>query len=146
MPVTPYDDSPSPDPRARTRRQLDRLVEQAEAAIEATSAPVVAPSKVETFKAFELPDLAADGFSERRVEPPLAEVELRMVFGRTRVTLEMALSLGDGSTLVLDQASSDLADLYADGKLIARGEVLLIEDRYAVRIVELLNPVDRVAA
>jgi flagellar motor switch protein FliN len=65
--------------------------------------------------------------------------------GSASVRLADLLSLGEGSVVELDRAASDFLDIFANGTLIAKGEIVDIEGRYGVRIVEVVTPDRRVA-
>lgn len=67
-------------------------------------------------------------------------VTITAELGRTRLPLREILQLGPGSVVELDREISQPVDLRVNGVLIARGEVVVVQDRFAVRIVELLQP------
>ena len=66
-------------------------------------------------------------------------VQLSVEIGRTELVLREILELGNGSVLELDRNSSEPADVYVNGRLIARGDLTSLDDRLAVRIVELVD-------
>jgi len=72
----------------------------------------------------------------------LVDVELRLTveIGGTRLPLRDVLQLGKGSVVELDRERSDPADMFLNGRRIGRGEVTTLDDRLAVRIVELFEP------
>jgi flagellar motor switch protein FliN/FliY len=65
------------------------------------------------------------------------ELDLRIELGRTRMRLEDVLQLRAGSVVVLDNAADDPVDIYVNDRLIGRGEVLVMNDCFCVRITEL---------
>ncbi|MCS7166750.1 MAG: flagellar motor switch protein FliN [Gemmatales bacterium] len=67
-------------------------------------------------------------------------VSVTAELGRTRLPLREILRLGPGSVIALDREVSQPVDLRVNGVLIARGEIVVVEDRFAVRIVELIQP------
>lgn len=67
------------------------------------------------------------------------DVTLSVELGRARLTLRDLLALEEGSVVALDRHADDLLDLYANGTLIARGEVITQGDRFALRLVELVG-------
>ena len=66
------------------------------------------------------------------------ELDLTLRFGGRNVLLREILDLGPGSVLELDRNIQDDADLLLDGKLIARGEVVVVERNFGIRITEVL--------
>ena len=60
--------------------------------------------------------------------------------GRTAITLRQFLALGRGSVLELGRAAGEPAELRANGNLIARGEVVVVNDRYGLRVTEICEP------
>ena len=69
----------------------------------------------------------------------LIDVSLRLTveIGASKLLLGEILQLGKGSVVELDRNSGDPADLFVNGRRIGRGDVTTVEDRLAVRIVEL---------
>ena len=65
-------------------------------------------------------------------------VELTVVIGRKSMKIGEILRLGPGSVLELDKASGEPLDIFANGRLIARGEAVVVGERYGVRLTEVL--------
>lgn len=63
-------------------------------------------------------------------------VRLTVEIGGTQLTVREVLALDKGSVVELDRLSGEPADILVNGRLIGRGEVTVVEDRLAVRIVE----------
>ncbi len=66
------------------------------------------------------------------------DLDLRIELGRTQMYLEDVLKLGKGAVVPLDKLAGDPVDIYANGRLIARGEVLILNDNFCVRVAELV--------
>ena len=66
-------------------------------------------------------------------------VELAVEIGRTRMTIREALALGPGSIVTLDRASGEPVDLLVNGTPIARGEVVVIDEEFGLRVTEVLD-------
>ena len=73
-------------------------------------------------------------------------VELTVEVGRTRLTLGQALALGPGSVVTLDRLADKPVDLLVNGRPIARGEVVVIDEEFGLRITEVVAPSGRQAA
>jgi flagellar motor switch protein FliN/FliY len=71
-------------------------------------------------------------------------LEISAVLGQTAMSLRDVVALQNGSVLELDKLSSDPIDLYVNDILIARGEVVVVDDKFAIKISELNPAVDRV--
>jgi flagellar motor switch protein FliN len=67
-------------------------------------------------------------------------VELTVEVGRTHMTLGQALALGPGSVVTLDRLADKPVDLLVNGKPIARGEVVVIDEEFGLRITEVAGP------
>lgn len=65
-----------------------------------------------------------------------AKIEL----GRTKMFVQDILKLSPGSVVELDRLTGDPLDVYVNDRLVARGEVLVINDNFAIRIIEVINP------
>ena len=68
------------------------------------------------------------------------ELDLRIELGRTELLIEEVLKLREGSVVALDKLAGDPVDILVNGRLIARGEVLVLNDNFCVRIAEILAP------
>lgn len=67
------------------------------------------------------------------------DVRLTVELGRTQMTLQDVLALGEESVVMLDRLTDELLDVMVNGKLIARGEVVAEGNRFGLRIVELVG-------
>jgi flagellar motor switch protein FliN/FliY len=70
-------------------------------------------------------------------------LNLHVELGRTHLSIKNILELTRGSVVELDRVAGEAVDLYANGKLIARGEVVVIEDNFGLRVTSIISPVDR---
>ena len=72
----------------------------------------------------------------------LASVSLRVSVevGSASLTLSELLSLNEGSVIELDRQANDLLDIFANGTLVAKGEVVAVEGRYGIRVMEIVSP------
>lgn len=67
------------------------------------------------------------------------ELDLTLELGRADLLIEDLLALREGSVVTLDKEAGDPIDILANGKLVARGEVIVIDDKFCVRICEVLG-------
>ena len=76
----------------------------------------------------------------------LLGVSLRVTveLGRTKMNIEEVLKLGPGSVVELDKLAGEPVDVLVNDRLIARGEVVVIDDRFGVRITDILSPIQRI--
>ena len=68
------------------------------------------------------------------------EMEVSAELGRTRMSVRELLSLIPGAIVELDRAAGSPADLLVNGRLIARGEVVVVDENFGIRITEILSP------
>src|SRR5690242_6709327 len=66
-------------------------------------------------------------------------VELVVEVGRTKMTIREALALGPGSIVTLNRLAGEPVDLLVNGKPIARGEVVVIDEEFGLRVTEVLG-------
>ena len=71
-------------------------------------------------------------------------VKLSVELGRTRITIKQLLELAQGSVVELDGLAGEPMDILINGYLIAQGEVVVVEDKYGIRITEIITPSERV--
>ena len=70
-------------------------------------------------------------------------LNLTVELGRTELPIEDILELTRGSVIELNRVAGEPVDLYANGKMIAKGEVVVIEDNFGLRITSIVSPADR---
>jgi flagellar motor switch protein FliN/FliY len=84
--------------------------------------------------------LQALGGSERLDLLSNVEMDVTAELGRTRMTVRELLSLTPGVVVELDRMAGSPIDLFVNGTLIARGEVVVIDEEFGVRITEIVSP------
>ena len=72
-------------------------------------------------------------------------LEVSVQLGRTRMPIQQLLGLAPGSVIDLDKLSGEPLDILLNNRLVARGEAVVVNDRYGVRIVEILSAADRIS-
>jgi flagellar motor switch protein FliN/FliY len=114
-------------------------LDQAEAAIASVEHPNPAIPDLTPFQLRDLPGTPAS--QERATLDALSDVELdlKIELGRTLMHLEDVLKLRRGSVVALDKLAGDPVDIYVNGRLVARGEVLVLNDNFCVRVAELVT-------
>ena len=78
----------------------------------------------------------------------LLDVPLRVSveLGRTRLRIQELLELGQGAIVELDRLAGDAVDILVNGRPVAQGEIVVVNERFAVRVVSVRNPAERVEA
>jgi flagellar motor switch protein FliN/FliY len=71
-------------------------------------------------------------------------LELTVELGRTKMLVNNLLQLGQGSVIDLDKAAGETLDIRVNGKLVARGEVVVVEEKYGIRVTDIASPLERV--
>src|SRR3954447_22725878 len=107
--------------------QIDFEPLQDDAAATAVAETAEATSAVEAF--------FSDDLDRLRHVP----VELSVEIGRTRMTLGETLGLVPGSIVTLDRTAGEPVDLLVNGRRIARGEVVVVDDEFGVRLTEVIG-------
>ena len=70
-------------------------------------------------------------------------VKLTVELGRTKMTIKELLRLAQGSVVALDGLAGEPLDILINGYLIAQGEVVVVNDKYGVRITDIITPSER---
>jgi flagellar motor switch protein FliN/FliY len=70
-------------------------------------------------------------------------LEISVELGRVKMMVREVLDLGTGSIIEVDKAAGEPVDVMVNGRLVAKGEVVVIEDNFGVRVTEILNPAER---
>jgi len=71
-------------------------------------------------------------------------LEITIELGRTKMLINDLLKLGQGSIVEVTKAVGDTMDILANNRLIAKGDVVSMKDKYGVRITEIISPLERV--
>jgi flagellar motor switch protein FliN/FliY len=90
-------------------------------------------------------DLTAGENNDRNLNVILdIPVILSMEVGRTRLPIRKVLQLSQGSVVELDRLAGEPMDVLVNGTLIAHGEVVVINERYGIRLTDVVSPAERV--
>ena len=121
-------------------RDIEKLLDEATASLEQATGDEVSPSA--SPQPFTLGDLSPGPSQDDRQPIDLlgeVEMDLRIELGRTQMRLEEVLQLRGGSVVALDKLAGDPVDVFVNGRLIARGEVLVMNDNFCIRVTELVG-------
>ncbi len=118
---------------------VESLLDEAQQALSSIEeSPGALPKGVRPFEFHDL--IGATSVKESATLELLRDVQLdlKIELGRTQMYLEDVLKLREGAVVTLDKLAGDPVDVYANGRLIARGEVLVLNDNFCVRVAELI--------
>jgi len=115
------------------------LAEQTAASQPAPAAPAAA----QVFQPLQepAPPAAVPMEIERIMDIP---VQLTAELGRTRITIKNLLQLSQGSVVELDGLAGQPLDVMINGYLIAQGEVVVVNDKYGIRLTDIVLPSERI--
>ena len=71
-------------------------------------------------------------------------LDVSVELGKVKIPVNELLQLGRGSILELTKPVGEPLDIYINNKLIAKGEVVILDDKFGIRVADIINPVDRV--
>ncbi|MDH5766537.1 MAG: flagellar motor switch protein FliN [Gammaproteobacteria bacterium] len=71
-------------------------------------------------------------------------VNISMEIGRTKISIRNLLQLNQGSVVELDRLAGEPMDVLVNGTLIARGEVVVINEKFGIRLTDIISPAERV--
>jgi flagellar motor switch protein FliN/FliY len=146
------EEEPSPARRTSSGRQgvmgPEKILDQAQAHLgQAMAGSIQMPDPTAKFgppSAYAFAQFEG-GHRPNRAKQPLeilqdVELDLRIELGRTELLIEEVVALKEGSVVTLDKLAGDPVDILVNGRLIARGEVLVLNDNFCVRVAEILTP------
>jgi flagellar motor switch protein FliN/FliY len=121
-------------------RDVELLLTQAEQALASigASAGLDLPQGVSSFRLEEFSGAPASTETATIDLVRDVELDLKIELGRTHMYLEDVLKLRKGSVVPLDKLAGDPVDIFVNGRLVARGEVLVLNDNFCVRVAELV--------
>jgi flagellar motor switch protein FliN/FliY len=112
--------------------------------VQAGSDKQTAKRKPETPKSSKTTDAAESKLSGNMdflLDIPL---EISVELGRTKILINELLKLGQGSVIELSKLAGEAMEILANQKLIARGEVVVVNEKYGVRLTEIISPSERI--
>ena len=98
-------------------------------------------------------DLATldDASAETHAEPDMSldvildvPVTLSLEVGRTRMPIRNLLQLNQGSVVELDRSAGEPLDVFVNGTLIAHGEVVVVNEKFGIRLTDVISPAERI--
>jgi len=105
------------------------------------------PGSMANVRDISFPQLTpSDEMGDRSSIDRLMDVNLNLSveLGRKDMQIKEILNLGPGKIIELDKLAGEPVDLLVNGKLLAKGEVVVVDENFGVRITELVDPVDRI--
>ena len=117
------------------------LAEQTAAESHPTSEPTATAANPDVFQPLDKTETTVRSDIDMIMDIP---VQLSVELGRTRLTLKNILQLGQGSVVELDGLAGEPMDIFVNGYLIAQGEVVVVEEKYGIRITDIITPSDRI--
>ncbi|HWI83382.1 flagellar motor switch protein FliN [Ramlibacter sp.] len=116
----------------------------AEQTAAARPASVAQPAAAQVFQQIAEEPRAAAGMGMDMERIKNIPVQLTAELGRTRITIKNLLQLSQGSVVELDGLAGQPLDLFVNGYLIAQGEVVVVNDRYGIRLTDIVVPSERI--
>ncbi len=71
-------------------------------------------------------------------------LQISVEVGRSKILLKDLLQMGEGYIIELDKLAGDPLDLYVNSRLIAKGEAVMVGDKFGIRLTDVISPCDRV--
>ncbi|MFN3545404.1 MAG: flagellar motor switch protein FliN [Thiobacillus sp.] len=113
------------------------------AAAMAEQAATATPARAEIFP--ELSGSDSDNTLSKDLDFILdIPVQLTVELGRTKITIKNLLQLAQGSVVELDGLAGEPMDVLVNGCLIAQGEVVVVNDKFGVRLTDIITPAERI--
>jgi flagellar motor switch protein FliN/FliY len=71
-------------------------------------------------------------------------LEISVELGRTRMVINDLLQLGQGSVIELSKLAGEPLEIFVNGKLVARGEVVVVNEKFGARVTDIVSPMERI--
>ncbi|MFA5985190.1 MAG: flagellar motor switch protein FliN [Methylococcaceae bacterium] len=105
----------------------------------------VSVAKFEQFDSHADDNKMSDGNDEINLDVILeVPVTISMEIGRTNINIKNLLQLNQGSVVELDRFAGEPLDVLVNGMLIAHGEVVVVNDKFGIRLTDVISPSERV--
>jgi flagellar motor switch protein FliN/FliY len=138
--LMPKESKPEP-PRKAAPAQTAAKAPAPKPAAQVQETKRVQPVKPAAYQAFDEPFISSAAEISHVNYDLINDIPLQVTveLGKARKNLSDVLNLGIGSIIVLDKLAGELVDVIVNGKRIAKGEVVVIDDNYGVRITEIIR-------
>ncbi len=115
-----------------------------QAVAESTGAAAPAAQAADIFEQFSAPAKPGGGGANQDFDMILdIPVSLGVELGRTRISIRNLLQLAHGSVVELDGLAGEPLDVLVNGTLIAQGEVVVVNDKFGIRLTDIITPAER---
>ena len=108
----------------------------------APAVETVAPAEFTNFSSGQAPGLAGGAGNDINMILDIP-VQLTVELGRTRIPIKHILQLAQGSVVELDALAGEPMDVLVNGFLIAQGEVVVVNDKFGIRLTDIVTPSER---
>lgn len=71
-------------------------------------------------------------------------LKVTVELGRTSIVIKDLLQLGQGSVLELDKLAGEPLEILVNGKLVAKGEVVVVNEKFGIRLTDIISPIERI--
>lgn len=134
----------------------DKLAEEWAAALASDEQEALKKEKEQSFFTQTAQEAKFKDFSEeaKAPRPDVGRRELDFILdipldvsaelGRTRLLINELLQLGQGSVVELNKLAGEPLEVFVNGKLVARGEAVVINEKFGVRLTDIISPIERV--
>jgi len=112
------------------------------------------PKKVDNLESVDIQRLADevkagdDALNKLKVQNLdfILDIPLKVTveLGRTEVIIKDLLQLGQGSVLELDKLAGEPLEILVNGKLVAKGEVVVVNEKFGIRLTDIISPIERI--
>ena len=134
------DDTENATPDAGSNIEDDWAAAMAEQAVSESTASSAQPAQI--FPSFGQTDGKASMMNELDMILDIP-VKLTVELGRTKITIKNLLQLAHGSVVELDAMAGEPMDVLVNGTLIAQGEVVVVNDKFGIRLTDIITPSER---
>lgn len=150
------DNAAQPSDGASASSDNDKLAEEWAAALAADEQEEIKKEKEQSHFAQSAKEANFQDFTEesKAPRPDTGRRELDFILdipldvsaelGRTRLLINELLQLGQGSVIELNKLAGEPLEIFVNGKLVARGEAVVINEKFGVRLTDIISPIERV--
>lgn len=145
-PAETNDDATAEDPWAEAMEEQEKSAEEDDPWAGAMEEQADEEAKAE---AIDLEKFDSDNSSAKSIDPDLEiildiPVSISMEVGSTSITIRNLLQLNQGSVIELDRLAGEPLDVLVNGTLIAHGEVVVVNEKFGIRMTDVISPAERI--